>query len=93
MLRNHIADNTVKIITVLFALIIYFILSGIYLLLRFIVVRQLFINKLLTLIIDIAPLSLKLLALIFCDNSYNLSKEIINLLAKIGKFLALFQFI
>jgi hypothetical protein len=74
---------------VLLTLVVYFILGGVYLLLRPAVVCQLFVNKLLTLIINIAPLSLKLLTPLFCDNSRDLSKKVVNLLAKIGKVPAL----
>jgi len=37
-LKNYAADNIVKVIAVLFALVVYFILSNIYLLLRRIVI-------------------------------------------------------
>ena len=82
-------NNIVKVIIMLFALIIYLILGSIYLLLSPIVVCQLFINKYLILIINIAPLSLKLLAPLLYNSNYNLSKEIINLLTKINKVIAL----
>jgi hypothetical protein len=82
-------DNTVKVTMVLLALVVYLILGGVYSPLRLVVVRQLLVNKLLTLIINIAPLSLKLLAPLFSNDSRDLSGEIINLLAKIGKVLAL----
>jgi hypothetical protein len=71
------------------ALVVYLTLGGVYSPLRPAVVRQLLINKLLTLIIDIAPLSLELLAPLLSDGSRDLSGEIINLLAKISKVLAL----
>jgi hypothetical protein len=71
------------------ALVVYLTLGGVYLPLRPAVVRQLFVNKLLTLIINIAPLSLELLAPLLYNSSCDLSKEIVNLLAKIGKVLAL----
>jgi hypothetical protein len=38
MLRNYIADNTVKVTIVLLALVVYLILGTIYLLLRLIIV-------------------------------------------------------
>jgi hypothetical protein len=88
-----VANDTVKVTTVPFALVVYFTLYGVYLPLSPTVVRQLFVNKLLMLIIDIAPLSLKLLAPPLRDSSRNLSGEIINLLAKISKVLALSQLI
>jgi hypothetical protein len=75
------------------ALVVYLTLGGVYSPLRPAVVRQLFINKLLTLIIDITPLSLKLLAPLLRNSSRDLSGEIVNLLAKIGKVLALSQLI
>ena len=71
------------------ALVVYLTLGGVYSLLRLAVVRQLFVNKLLTLIIDIAPLSFELLAPILRDSSCDLSREVVNLLAKIGKVPAL----
>ena len=71
------------------ALVVYLTLGGVYSLLRLAVVRQLFVNKLLTLIIDIAPLSFELLAPILRDSSRDLSGEVVNLLAKIGKVPAL----
>ena len=37
-LKNYIANNTVKVIAVLLALVIYFILSGVYSLLRLVIV-------------------------------------------------------
>jgi hypothetical protein len=61
-LRYHAADNTVKITAVSLALVIYLILGGEYSLLSPAVVRQLFVNKLLLLTIDMAPWSLKLFA-------------------------------
>jgi len=67
------------------ALVVYLILGGIYSLLRLTIIRQLFVNKLLTLIIDIALLSLELLAPILRDSSRDLSGEFVNLFAKIGK--------
>jgi hypothetical protein len=79
----------VKVTTVPLALVVYLTLGGVYSLLCSAVVRQLFINELLTLIIDIAPLSLELLAPLLRDSSRDLSGEIINLLAKIGKVSAL----
>jgi hypothetical protein len=89
MLRNHAADNIVKVTAVLLALVVYLTLGSIYSPLRLIVVCQLFVNKLLTLIIDIALLSLKLLAPFLCNSSRDLSREVVNLLAKISKVLAL----
>lgn len=68
-LRYHAADNTVKITAVSLALVIYLILGGEYSLLGPAVVRQLFVNKLLPLIIDMAPLSLKLFAHLLRNNS------------------------
>jgi hypothetical protein len=85
-----VADNTVKVTAVPFALVVYLTLGGVYSLLSYAVVRQLFINKLLTLIIDIAPLSFKLLALVFRHGSRYLSGEFVNLLTKVGKVPALF---
>jgi len=41
------------------------------------------------LIINITLLSFKLLASFFCNSNYDLNEEIVNLLAKIGKVLAL----
>ena len=73
------------------ALVVYLTLGGMYSPLRPTVVRQLFVNELLTLIIDIAPLSLELLAPLLCNSSRDLSGEIINLLAKISKVPALPQ--
>jgi hypothetical protein len=84
------ADNTVKITAVPFALIIYLILSDLYSLLNPAVVLQLFVNELLPLIIDITPLSLKLFIFLLRNNSRGLSKEIFDLLAKIDKVPALF---
>jgi hypothetical protein len=78
---------------VLLALVVYLTLGGVYSPLRPAVVRQLFVNKLLTLIIDIAPLSLELLAPLLCNSSRDLSREIVNLLAKISKVPALPQLI
>ncbi len=83
------ADNTVKVTAVPLALVVYLILGSVYSPLRPAVVRQLFINELLTLVIDIAPLRLELLAPFLRDGSRDLSGEIINLLAKIGKVPAL----
>jgi hypothetical protein len=83
-------DNTVKITAVPFALVIYLTLGGLYSLLNPTVVLQLFVNKLLPLIIDIAPLSLKLFTLLLRNNSRGLSGEILDLLAKIDKVPALF---
>lgn len=77
----------------LLALVVYLTLGSIYLLLCPAVVRQLFVNELLTLIKNIAPLRLEPLAPFFRDGSYDLRGEIINLLAKIGKVLALSQLI
>jgi hypothetical protein len=74
----------------LFALVIYFILGNIYSLLSPAIVFQLFINKLLSLIIDRAPLSLKLFTFLLRNSSRNLSEEILDLLAKIDKVSALF---
>lgn len=73
-----------------FALVVYLTLGGVYSLSPA-VVRQLFVNKLLTLIIDMAPLSLELLAPLLRDGSRDLSGDIVNLLAKIGKVPALSQ--
>jgi hypothetical protein len=68
-------------------------LGGVCSPLRPAVVRQLFVNELLTLIIDMAPLSLELLAPLLRDGSRDLSGELVNLLAKIGKVAALSQLI
>jgi hypothetical protein len=87
---NYITDNTVKIAAMLFALVIYLTLSGIYSLLSPAIVFQLFINKLLPLIIDIAPLSLKLFTFLLRNSSRYLSEEMLNLLIKINKVSALF---
>jgi hypothetical protein len=84
------ADNTVKITAVSFALVIYLTLSGLYSLLSSAVVLQLFVNELLPLIIDIAPLSLELFAFLLRNSSRGLSEEILDLLAKIDKVPALF---
>jgi hypothetical protein len=84
------ADNTVKIAAVPFALIIYLTLGGIYSLLSPAVVLQLFVNELLPLIIDIAPLSFKLFALLLHNSSRDLSGEMLDLLTKIDKISALF---
>jgi hypothetical protein len=51
-----VADNTVKVTTVLFALVVDLIMGGVCSLLSPAVVRQLFVNKHLTLIIGIASL-------------------------------------
>jgi hypothetical protein len=61
--------------------------------LRAAVVRQLFVNELLALVIDIAPLSLKLLAPLLRDGSRDLSGEVVNLLAKVGKVPAASQLV
>jgi hypothetical protein len=87
------ADNTVKVTAVPFALVVYFTLGGVSSLLSPAVVRQLSVNELLTLIIEKAPLSFELLVLLLCDTSRDLSGEFGNLLAKIGKVLALSQLI
>jgi hypothetical protein len=84
------ADNTVKIAAVPFALVIYLILGGIYSLLNPAVVLQLFINKLLPLIINIATLRLKLFTVLLYNSSRNLSGEILDLLVKIDEVPALF---
>lgn len=83
------ADNTVKVTAVPLALVAYLTLGGVYSPLCPAVVRQLFVDKLLTLIIDTAPFSLELLASLLCNCSCDLSGEIVNLLAKVGKTLAL----
>jgi hypothetical protein len=57
--------------------------------LRLAVALELFVYKLLTLIIDEAPLSHKLLAPVLRDGSRDLSGELVNLLVKIGKVPAL----
>jgi hypothetical protein len=75
------------------ALVVYLTLGGVYSPLRPAAVRQLFVNELLTLIIDIAPLSLELLASLIRDGSRDLGGEVVNLLAKIGKVPALSQLI
>jgi hypothetical protein len=88
-----VADNTVKVTAVPFALVVYLTLGGMCSLLSPAVVRQLSVNKLLTSIIDKAPLSFELLALLLRDAIRNLSGEFGNLLAKIGKVPALSQLI
>ncbi len=92
-LRNHVADNTVKVTVVPFTLVIYLTLGSVCSPLSPAVVCQLFINEHLMLIIDMAPLSLELLELLLHDGSRDLSGEIFNLLAKIGKVAALPQLI
>ena len=86
-------DNTVKVTAVPIALVVYVTLDNMYLPLRPAVVRQLFVDELLTLIIDIALLSLELLAPLLCNGSRDLSGETVDLLTKIGKVPALFQLI
>jgi hypothetical protein len=73
-----------------FTLIIYLILDGIYSLLNPTIVFQLFVNKLLPLIINIATLSLKLFTFFLRNNSRNLSEEMLDLLIKIDKVSTLF---
>jgi len=51
-----VADNTVKIIAAPFALVICLTLGGVYSLLNSAAVLQLFVNKLLPSIVDMAPL-------------------------------------
>ena len=83
------ADNTVKITAVPFALVVDLTLGSVCSPLSPAVVRQLFVNEHLTLIIDMALLSFELLAPLLRDGSRDLSREIVNLLAKIGKVAAL----
>lgn len=87
------ADNIIKITAVPLALVIYLTLGGKHSLLSLVVVCQLFINELLASIIDIALLSLKLFAHLLRDSSCDLSKEILDLLAKIDIVIALLKFI
>jgi len=57
------------------------------------VVLQLFVDELLPFIIDTAPPSLKLFACLLRNGSRDLSREILDLLAKIDNVPALLQFI
>lgn len=84
--QNHAADNTVKVTTVPLALAVDIILG---LPLRPAVIRQHFVPKLLTLIIDIALLSLEVLASLLYDGSRDLSGDLVNLLTKISQIPAL----
>jgi hypothetical protein len=68
-----VADNTVKVTAVPLALVVHLTLGGVYSPLRPAVVRQLFVNELLALIVDIAPLSFELLAPLLRDGSRDLS--------------------
>ena len=88
-LRDHVADNPVKITAVPFAFVVYLTLGGAYSLLSPVVVLQLSVDELLPLIIDMAPLTLKLFARLIRDSSRDLSGEILHLLAKIDKVRAL----
>ena len=77
------ADNTLKVTAVPLALVIYLTLSGIYPLLSSVIVRQLFINKLLPLLIEIVSPSRKLFTRLLYNGSRDLTKEIFDLLRKI----------
>ena len=83
------ADNTLKVTAVPLALVIYLTLSGVYPLLSSVIVRQLFINKLLPLLIEIVSPSRKFFARLLCSGSRDLTGEIFDLLRKINIVLIL----